>query len=439
MLVRRSKAIVAVALGVALGLGIAWGQAQPQQNWKDRAEYDLYMSITKEANAEARLKLLDQWKEKYPNTDFNLVRLQTYAGTYQQLGRTAELIAAARSILEIQPKDIRMLSTVAYFTTILPKPSPDDLGAAEKAAQGVLAGLDAEFTPEKKPANVSDADWKKSRVAAEAMAYRTLGWVAMQRKQYEPAEKAFSKTLELNNEQGEVSYWLGTVIVAQKKPERQSEALFHFARAAAYAGAGALNPQGRQQVEAYLAKAYRNFHGEDEAGLKDLHELTKANVFPPAGFKIKSRDELEVEKREALAKADPALALWVSIKENLTEDGGQKYFAENMKDALIPPENMVPFKGTLISHEPAKNPKTLVVGIQDPQKADVTLKLDEPLTGAAPAGTALQFRGAPESFAREPFMVTFQAEKANITGWPAPTPPAKKAPAKKAPAKKKKT
>lgn len=435
MLVRISKAIVVVALGLAWGLAVAWGQAQAQ-NWKDRAEYDLYMAISKEANAEARLKLLEQWQEKYPATDFKLLRLQAYSVAYQQLNRTADVISTARAILEIQPRDVRMLSTVAYFTTTLPKPAADDLSAGQKAAHGVLGGLDAEFAAEKKPGNVSEADWKKNRVAAEAMAHRTLGWVAMQRKENEPAEKAFAKSLELNPEQGEISYWLGMVILGQKKAERQSDALFHFARAAIYTGAGALSPQGRQQVDAYLTKAFRTYHGEDEAGLKDLHELAKSNAFPPADFKIKSRDEIEAEQRERLAKTDPALALWVSIKENLTGDGGDKYFAENMKDALVPPESMVPFKATLISHEPAKNPKTLVLGIQDAKTADVTLKLDPPMTGAAPAGTAIQFRGAPESFTKSPFMVTFQVEKESVSGWPAP-PPVKKAPAKKGVAKKK--
>ena len=435
MLVQKSNAIVAVVLGLALGLGAAWGQAQKKQEWKDHAEYDLYMAITKEANAEARLKLLDHWKEKYAATDYALLRLQTYLATYQQLGRTADILSTARTMLESQPKDIRILSTVAYFTTILPKPAADDLAAGEKAAQGVVGLLDAEFTPDKKPANVSEADWKKSRTATEAMAHRTLGWVAMQRKDFAAAEKALTQTLQVNSEQGEVSYWLGQVILYQKKAERQVDALFHFARAATYTGAGALSPQGRQQVEAYLAKAYRAYHG-DESGLKEVHDLARANVFPPQGFTIKSAAEIDADKREALAKADPALALWVSIRENLTEQGGDKYFAESMKDALIPPENMVPFKATLISHEPAKNPKTLVLGIQDPQKADVTVKLEEALTGAAPAGTAIQFRGAPESFTREPFMVTFQVDKENLKGWPAPAPPAKKAPKKAAPKKK---
>ncbi len=436
MLLRTSKTIAAVAVTLALGLGVAWGQGQ-QQSWKDRAEYDLYMAITKEASAEARLKLLEQWQEKYPNTDVKLLRLQAYAGTYQQLNRTADMLSTARAILEITPKDVRVLSTVAYFTTTLQKPSADDLGAGEKAAHGVLGALDAEFAAEKKPGNVSEADWKKSRVATEAMAHRTVGWVVWQRNAFEAAEKAFLKSLELNPEQGEISFWLGRVILAQKKAERQSDALFHFARAAVYTGTGALNPPGRQQVEAYLAKAYRSYHGEDAAGLKGLHELAATNVFPPAGFKIKSSSEIEVEQREALTKADPAMALWVSIKENLTGDGGEKYFADSMKDALVPPKEMVPFKGVLISQEPAKNPKTLVLGLQDPKIPDVTIQLDPPMTGAAPLGTLLQFRGAPQSFTRQPFMVTFGVEKQDITGWPAPPPPPKKAPARKGVAKKK--
>jgi len=441
VLVRTSKAIAAIAILLALGLGVAWGQAQQQpttqKKVKDQGEYDLYMAITKEANAEAKLKLLDQWKEKYPATDFQLERLAFYLDAYQRLNRPAEIVSTAKSILEIEPRNLRVLSAVAYFTLNLPKPAPDDLSAGERAAKGVLGVLDAEFVAEKKPANVSEADWNKAKTATEAMAYRTLGWVAMQRKDNEAAEKSFARSLELNPEQGEISYWLGGVILAQKKPERQADALFHFARAAAYTGPGALSPQGRQQVEAYLAKAYRTYHGEDEAGLKALHELARANLLPPAGFKIKSRDEIEAEKREALAKADPALALWVSIKENLTGEGGEKYFQDNMKDALVPPENMPAFKGTLIRSDPVKNPKKLVLRITDPEKPEVTLILEEALTGVAEPGTALQFRGAPTSFTKEPFMVTFDVEKDKVTGWPAPTPTKKAPPAKKGVVKKK--
>jgi len=49
-----------------------WGQATqaPEKKVKDRAEYDLYDSITKEQNPTKRLEFLNTWKEKYAETDY---------------------------------------------------------------------------------------------------------------------------------------------------------------------------------------------------------------------------------------------------------------------------------------------------------------------------------------------------------------------------------
>ena len=70
--------LVTVSLSAQQAQGQAQGQApaqttgqaaQPasggaaQKNWKDRAEYDLYESITKEATPAKRLELLNQWNE----------------------------------------------------------------------------------------------------------------------------------------------------------------------------------------------------------------------------------------------------------------------------------------------------------------------------------------------------------------------------------------
>ena len=56
------------------------GSGSAQKNWKDRAEYDLYESITKEATPAKRLELLNQWNEKYPATEFKLERQLLYLG-----------------------------------------------------------------------------------------------------------------------------------------------------------------------------------------------------------------------------------------------------------------------------------------------------------------------------------------------------------------------
>src|SRR5262249_35462474 len=147
-----------------------------------------------------------------------------------------------------------------------------------------------------------------------------------------------------------ISYWWGTEILQQKKPERQAEALFQFARAAAYDGQGALNPQGRQQVDSYLTKAYNSYHGQDPQGLQQLKELAKASPFPPADFKIKTAQEIAVEKENEFKQSNPSLALWMGLKKELTGPEGEKFFDGTMKGAQVPggAGGVTKLKGTLI-------------------------------------------------------------------------------------------
>ena len=62
------RLIPAIAAMSVLGLAL-WAQA-PQKNYKDRGEYDLFAAITKETNPTQKLTLLNQLKEKYPQTEF---------------------------------------------------------------------------------------------------------------------------------------------------------------------------------------------------------------------------------------------------------------------------------------------------------------------------------------------------------------------------------
>src|SRR5205085_8701101 len=108
------------------------------------------------------------------------------------------------------------------------------------------------------------------------LAHKTLGWIAMQRKQGDKAEPEFGKSLAIDPNQAEVDFWLANTLRAAKTPEKISQALFYYARAASMEGQGALAPEGRQQIEAFLRKAYTTYHGPDEAGLNELKALARA-------------------------------------------------------------------------------------------------------------------------------------------------------------------
>jgi len=420
---RRLTEITAIALaGVVLcsaqtsqpaqsGQAAPAAPAEKKKQYKDQQEYTLYDSATKETDANKKLATLNTWKDKYPDSDFKMERTQLLLSTYQQLGQPAKMIDTAKEILAIDPKDITALYWIAFLTPTLGSTSPDALDTAEKAANGLLVA--------EKPAAVKDEDWTKAKSQTDAVAYTTLGWTAMQRKNNDVAEQNFKKSLAINPNAAQVSYWLGTVILAEKKPEKQSEALFNFARAAAYDGTGALTPDGRQKIDAYLTKVYTSLHG-DTSGLAELKAMAKASATPPADFKIKTAAEIAAEKEEELKKTNPQLALWLNVKGQLLSPEGQTYFDSSMKGAAVPK-----LKGWLVSAKPAVKSKELLVSMEGKdQAANVTLKLvgsdgttAAPLTGKPVVGVEIEFEGVGDSFTKEPaLMVTFDVERAKITG-----------------------
>lgn len=430
MLNKLSKSLLsaAIAAGAAAG-SYAYAQNQPagqaaQQGqkkgpqWKDTAEYELYSAFTKETDGNKKLAILDQWKQKYPESEFKEPRLQAYIITYQQLGKADKILEVAKEWLALNPKALIPMNMVAAIVPASPNPTPEAIDMAEKSAQGLLNA--------EKPAEVGDADWQKAKAEADKLAHRTLGWAAMQRKNNDQAVAELTKTIQLNPNDAEAAYWLAGLYRAQKDPEKQSAALYLYARAAAYTGPGALAPQTRAQIDQYLTKAYTSYHGSNE-GLPQLKQQAASQPLPPAGFRVKTGAEIEVESANKLAQENPQLAIWKNTKTELTGANSQQFFEGTVKGSAFPK-----MKGTLISAKPEASPKELTLGIENPTTPEVTLKLDAAMRGKADPGTVLEFEGVPTEFTKEPFNLTFEVEKAKVSGWPAPAAPAKPVGKKKA-------
>jgi tetratricopeptide (TPR) repeat protein len=388
-----------------------------EKKMKDRAEYDLYESIRTGTDPAKKLEALNTWKEKYPQTDYNTERLVFYMGTYQQLQKWPEMMQAAKDLLAADPSNFNALYTLTFYTPVLQNTSADALDTGEKAAQSLLANADKVFAEANKPANVAPDQWTRAKTEAQAIANKTLGWVNMIRKDNAKAEEYFQQSLKLNPNAGEVSYWLGTVILGQRNRERTSEGLYHIARAAAYEGPGALEPNGRKQVNDYLTKSYTAWHG-NTTGLDQVKAQAKTAPMPPAGFAITSKaDQLkeQIAKEEQLKKENPELALWINIRDQLKVPEGKNYFDTGMKGTGMPK-----LRGKLVSAKPENKPKELVLAMSDDTTPEVTLTLDTPFTGPAPVGTTLEFNGAmPTSYTADPLMVNMDVERANVKGWPA--------------------
>lgn len=367
-------------------------------NWTDRKEYDLVLNIRAETSPQNRLGLLDQWKSKYPKSEFQQVRWELYLSTYQALGDSPHTLSVAGEMLAARPDG---LVGAYWFTLLLPEEkaaSPEQLALGEKASRQLLA------VP-KPPAGV------------ELMAHRTLGWIRWQRSEYAPAEEEFRKCLQLDPTAAEISAWLGTVLALEQQPDKRAPALWQLARASAYRDAGALPDGQRSQFGAVLERLYTSYHG-DAGGLDQLRSAAAAAVYPPAGFDIESAAAAALRKQdEELSRTNPQLAAWVRMRQKLEGADGDKYFSETLHNNPLPR-----LKGTLIKADPPGKPNELTTGIIDPAKPDIVLKLSTAFPNDADAGTVLEFEGTVDSFVQNPFALTVVSDPSKISGWPAKTP-----------------
>jgi tetratricopeptide (TPR) repeat protein len=293
----------------------------PQKNWKDRAEYDLFDSIQKDTNAKTKLEKLQQWEKQYPTTDYADERQMLYLTTYVALQQPQQAVATAKTILAKDPKNFSALYYIMFYTRALAgnSPTPEVLDQGEKAAKAIVENIN---TP---PPNVTEDQWKTARTDVENLAHTTLGWIEMQRHNWENSEAEFQKSLAINPNNGEVDYLMGTAIASEKKVEKMPQALCFFARAATFDGQGALNPDGRKQVLVYVQKAYKTYHGGDD-GFNDLVATAKASPTCPAdAVHIEDAASIQAKKDQAAADAaakNPELTLWKNIKAELTGANG---------------------------------------------------------------------------------------------------------------------
>ncbi len=421
-----------------------------QKNWKDRAEYDLYDAITKDNTPASRLQNLEKWKSQYAQSEYADVRLKIYLVTYQQMMNHRAAFDTATEILKTDPSDLTSLTEiVGYGLTLVPADpkaqltpqNKSDLDTIEKTARYIEANLDKIYAADKKPQGTTDEQWNGAKPTMQKFSQFTIARAALLAKDTPKAETELTATVKSDPANAQASYMLAGVLLGQQKdhPDKMPEALFEYARAANYDGPGALDAATRKQIDAFLTKAYTTFHGS-AMGLDQLKMQAKAAGLPPDGFAIKSTVDLAKEQeaaRQAAAAANPMLAFWNQIKESLTGDGSSAYW-DAMKDTGVPGgvNGVMKFKGKLVSTSPETKPKELMIAIGG-DMPDAKLVLDEPLPGKMDPGGEISFNGVAKEFSKDPYMVTFEVDPADVEGWTGKGPAPVRGAGKKAAPKKK--
>jgi hypothetical protein len=369
-----------------------------QGNYKDQAEYDMYQAVSQDLTANNFVKAvtdLDAWKQKYPDSDFKDNRELLYAKAYfetKQFGKTLDLAATLDS------KELELLYMAAASVQQVQNPTPQQLATGAKAAHE-LEGYDYTKVPDKAREQVQ-------AVSKSALLYISLvpGVEALKAKNCPAAESALKRSLEDYPYSGQAAAYLAEaeVCLYKNQPERISLALYELARAAS------LDPVHEPRLE----DIYRQYHGTDPDGLKQLKDLAAKAPLPPVGFEIKSAGAIAREKQVEFEKNNPELVLWRSVKTALTAKDGDQYFMANVKDALLPP-----LLGVLVEAKPACRPTQLRVALDgEASEPEILLKLDKPLAGKLEAGSEFRWEGVAVAFTANPFLLTMETDAAKIRG-----------------------
>lgn len=406
------KKITHSALAVSLLLLVSAGalpspQEKEEKRPKDQQEYELINKSFKETDAAKKLQLLDQWKEKYPETAFDIERIRLYMASYQQTNQSEKAVATAKELLEKVPDDFSANFTIASLTPFLGKTDAGTLEDGVEAAQALLnGGIEKQFAASNKPAQVSAQQWEEAKQQALVSAHQTLGWVAMQRKQNETAEEHFETVLKLNPSSAQVSYWHGQVVLAQADPDKNTKAMFSFARAATYDGPGSLSPEGRQKVDEYVTQLYTKFAGTDE-GLAEMKAKAKTQPFPDEGFEIKSAAVRKFEHEQRMRKEHPLRYVFIDLKANLLGPNGDQVWAD-LRGKLTPEMRLI-----VVSSSPANAPNTLNLTSTEGGPVEVTVNLENRLRNAPRRGSEVTFEGVAANLRKDPFRLTLNDGKVN--------------------------
>lgn len=367
----------------------------------DAREYELATHAAAASDPETRLKSLETWRKEYPETALEPQRRRLEMQAYQAAGRVAEAVAAAEKVLEIDVDDFAAEYLIA---SLAPALAGADSGAVEKgrraAGRLLQTGIERQF--DARPDAVDAARWAEMRRLVENRARLTLGWAALQSKDLGEAERELTTLLEDDPSSAQASYWLATALLGQKSPEKNDAALFALARAAAYAGAGALPEADRRSVGEYLRKVYTSYTGTED-GLDGLLALARDQALPPKDMpRILSKSERDAMAEEKRRRENPELYAFLDLRDALMSERGAAMWADFR--GKVSPELAL----FVVAGEPAQRPLRLLLASEPGGEVALVLELEKRRRTPVAAGSRIVVEGVARELETSPFRLTLE-------------------------------
>lgn len=292
--------VLAVAAAIAAGYSLpAAASPAPQQQQAKPGytlpEYNAFEAANSEKDPQARLKLLDAFVAKYPNSTLmkyvNTLYFQTYTQLkdYPKIIEYADKLVAMGDQIDAGTRLQALQARVQAFQASPPPATAQDQWTKDRDAALQGANMLASFP---KPATFKgdDTDWQKQKMPGLAFFYSSAGFADLNLKDYAAAIQAFKNALQNKPDDAVSEYRLGLAYL-QSAPPQYLDGFWSLARAID------LKVPDSDKIKDYLQKQILAYEqpGCDSQATDQLNELLQlAQNAPdrPATWAIPSQADL---------------------------------------------------------------------------------------------------------------------------------------------------
>ncbi len=276
--------------------------AQDQQDQNKPApytmpEYNGFQACHAETNAQMRLKCLDDFVAKFPNSTLMPYVLQLYYPTYNELKNYPKTIEYADKLVALGDKiDVGIRLTALYtrsvsFSYAFNEKAPDATDQLNKARTAALEGLKLINSITTKPANVTDEQFAQQKNGLIVLFNYTAGSASYTLKDYPGAIQYFKAALAVNAADALTNYRLGLAYL-QSAPPQSLDGFWALARAVD------LKITDDAKIKAYLRTKIFDYEqpgceSQVDAQLAELLQLAANSPDRPSTYTIPSADDLK--------------------------------------------------------------------------------------------------------------------------------------------------
>lgn len=288
---------------IMLGLPVQRAAAgnRPQDQSKPTytiPEYNAFQAARAETNAQARVKLLDDFVAKFPNSTLMTYVYQLYYTTYAELKNYPKTIEYVDKLLALGDKldaGTRLgaiQERVKDFPAVYNPKAPDANDQLTKQKDTALLGVQLlQAFPKPANATMTDEQFAEQKKPGIIFFYGAAGFAQSQLKDYPGAIKSFQASLELSPNDAVTAYRLGLAYL-EMKPPQALDGFWAVARAIS------LKIPDDAKVKDYLRRQILAYEqpGCDslvDAQLNELLQLAAGAATRPATYTIPSSADLD--------------------------------------------------------------------------------------------------------------------------------------------------